>query len=75
MELYVNKTIDLNKISKKYYIHIWRLHYQIYIPSINSKKKIITKEVVKTYFGELEPKEQFFYLNFTGENFTDIYVQ
>ena len=67
---YVRKEVDLTttEISKKYYIHIWRLHHQIYIPSLKTaEKKKITIGVVKRYFDELEPRLQLYYLNYVDK--------
>jgi len=67
---YVRKEVDLTttEISKKYYIHIWRLHHQIYIPSLKTaEKKKITIGVVKRYFDDLEPRLQLYYLNYIDQ--------
>jgi len=64
---YIRKEVDMetSEISKKYYIHIWRLHHQIYIPSLRTgEKKVITKKVVKEYLDAMEPRLQFYYLNY-----------
>lgn len=51
-------------IAKKYFIHASRIHHQIFLPSINEEKKIITRKVVKEYFDNLTPNEILYYLNY-----------
>jgi len=67
---YIRKEVDLTtaEISKKYFVHIWRLHHQIYIPSLKTgEKKKITFGIVKQYFDELEPRLQLYYLNYVDK--------
>ena len=73
--VYIRKEMDYekNRISKKYLIHIWRLHHQIYIPSLRryyeseerdpTKIKKITVNEVKKYLDGLEPRLQLYYLH------------
>jgi len=52
-------------ICNNYAIHIYRLHHDVYIPSIHSKKKIIiTKDIVNEYINKLEPSEIMYYLQY-----------
>lgn len=59
---YVKK--NSSRISKKYFIHISKIHHNIYLPSLNSSegKKIITRKVVQEYFDNMTPGEILHYL-------------
>jgi len=65
---YVTKYIQKNNIapiSKKYNIHVWRLHHQMYLPSLSTgSTQIITRHVVKQYFDEMEPRSMLYYLHY-----------
>jgi hypothetical protein len=60
--VFVKKMVSLDKIRDKYYIHIWKLHHQIYIPNIKTAKKITIREV-KKYIDSYEPHLQLYYMN------------
>jgi hypothetical protein len=51
-------------ISKKFFIHASKIHHQIYLPSLNEGRKIISRKVVKEYFDAMKPSEIIFYLNY-----------
>jgi hypothetical protein len=65
---YIHKK-NMVPISKKYHVHIWRLHHQIYLPSLSQElnkgsKRIITRYAVKQYFDEMEPRSMLYYLHY-----------
>ena len=48
---YVKRTGEI--ISKTYMTHVYRLHHEIYLPSLNTGKRcVITLEVVREYWNE-----------------------
>jgi len=60
---YVQKRGKEVVIPKHIFSHICKLHLDVYLPSKTTETQvIITKSVVKAYFDDLLPKEQFFYL-------------
>ena len=68
---YMLKYVESSKtyISPKYLVHIDKLHYNIYLPSLSSKKQHITKDIVKKYVENMEPSELFFYLNYDNRQY------
>ena len=53
------------KISKKYSSHIYKIHHELYLPSLNTDTPIIVKRrVVKEFFDNLEPREMIYHLNY-----------
>lgn len=62
---YVCKSIQEKDISKKYWYHVYKLHKNIYLPSLKKKNPvIITKRVVRDYFNSYEPHQLLYYLSF-----------
>lgn len=64
------------KISKKYFPLIYRLHHEVYLPSLQKGEKIIMRlsEIAK-YIGNLEPSELIYYLNYhIEENVEDMKI-
>lgn len=57
-EYYIKK--NKTQIAKKYFIHVAKLHHEVYIPL----KKIITLNIVKEYFDNMTPKEVYMYINY-----------
>lgn len=56
-------------ISKKYFVHVAKIHHNIFIPSLSQRidggeKLIITRNVVKNYFDAMSPSEILYYLNY-----------
>jgi hypothetical protein len=57
-------------ISKKYFVHVAKIHHNIFIPSLTQsingtgEKLIITRHVVKNYFDAMNPSEILYYLNY-----------
>tara|TARA_Y100000816_G_C26108210_1_gene589896 strand:- start:1526 stop:2746 length:1221 start_codon:yes stop_codon:yes gene_type:complete len=61
---YVKKQGKQVTIPKNIFPHIYKLHYNVHIPSIaQGEKIIITKKVVSDWFNALEPKEKLFFIN------------
>jgi hypothetical protein len=53
------------QISKKYSPHIYKIHHELYLPSLQTEEPIIIKRiVVKEYFDNLEPREMIYHLNY-----------
>jgi len=53
------------KISKKYSPHIYKIHHELYLPSLQTEEPLIIKRrVVKEYFDNLEPREMIYHLNY-----------
>lgn len=53
------------KIAKKYFSHIYKIHHELYLPSLQSETKLIVKRrVVQDYFERMEPREMLFHLNY-----------
>jgi len=53
------------QISKKYSPHIYKIHHEVYLPSLQTETPIIVKrKVVKEYFEKLEPREMIYHLNY-----------
>jgi len=66
---YVQKRGKQIRIPAHIMPHIWKLHFETHIPSVQrGEKKIITKQVVKEYFDSMLPKEKWYYLNQCGNN-------
>jgi hypothetical protein len=61
---YVNKQGKKAPIPKNIFKHIYKLHHDIYLPSLNHHQKmIITRQVVSHYFISMEPKEMLYHVN------------
>jgi hypothetical protein len=55
---------DKRPIDKKYFVHIAKIHHDVYLPSLASgTKKIITYNVIREYFEKMEPCEILFHIN------------
>jgi hypothetical protein len=52
------------KIEKKYFIHVSKIHHNIFIPSLSQIKKIINRKAVKEYFDAMNPHELVYYMNY-----------
>jgi len=62
---YIKKTIS--HVSNKYMPHIYRIHHNVYLPSVNENKtKIITIAEVYKYFDDLDIGELLYALNYDG---------
>ena len=63
LSYYIQKTGE--KIEKKYFYHLYRIHHNIYLPSVNSKnKKIMNKSEIYNYFENYDPIQQLYFLNY-----------
>lgn len=64
---YVQKRGKQIRIPAHIMPHIWKLHFETHLPSVQrGEKKIITKQVVREYFDSMLPKEKWYYLNQCG---------
>ena len=60
---YVNKQGKYVQIPKNIFKHIYRLHQEVYLPSLNTPTKIIiTRQIVCDYFNSMEPKEMLYHI-------------
>jgi hypothetical protein len=68
IEFYVLKNRrETNRIPKHYFVHAARIHHNIYLAqnedgTTPEKRKIITKETVKTYFEQFTPSKIFYFI-------------
>ena len=61
---YVQKRGKQIRIPAHIMPHIWKLHFETHLPSVQrGEKLIITKTVVREYFNNMLPKEKWYYLN------------
>lgn len=65
---YIKKEAELKTYPSKYRTHMYKLHHEIYLPSIAEKKIAITKQVVINYINELQSAHQMYVLNFDLRN-------
>jgi hypothetical protein len=62
LSYYIKK--ESKQIDKRYFIHVSKIHHEIYLPSLaTNEKKKITHRVVREYFDKFEPGEVLYYLN------------
>uniref|UniRef100_A0A6C0DPQ7 Uncharacterized protein n=1 Tax=viral metagenome TaxID=1070528 RepID=A0A6C0DPQ7_9ZZZZ len=62
---FVKKNIRKEDLTTKYIYHIYKLHHEIYLPSLSSvDKRKITKPVIREYFQNFEPHQILYYLNY-----------
>ena len=59
---YVLKQPQESPIPKKYFIHVSRIHHNIYIPSLSTMRVIITRKVVENYFENMTAGELMHYM-------------
>lgn len=54
------------RIDKAIFHHIYKLHHEKYIPSIQNggEPLIITRKIVADYFNAMEPKEKLYHVNY-----------
>jgi hypothetical protein len=63
-KLYIYKLIDKEDIELKYFTHIYKIHHNVFLPSLkNEKKQKIYKKTVRKYFDSMEPRELLFFLS------------
>jgi hypothetical protein len=52
------------KEENEYFSHIYKIHHNIYLPSLVKKEPVVIKrKVVKDYFNSVEPRELLYFLN------------
>ena len=57
------------QVAKKFFVHAYKIHHNIFLPSLNNgEKKIITRDVVKEYVDNLDPGEILYYINYDMKN-------
>jgi len=61
-EYYILKQPSINPIPKKYFIHVSRIHHNIYLPSLESGRIVITHKVVENYFNSMSSGELMHYM-------------
>lgn len=61
---YVQKKGKQVQIPKNIFNHIYKLHFDVHLPSLQEGEKvIITKKVVADYWNNMEPKEKLYFIN------------
>jgi len=64
IDRYIRKIVVVGGVLKQYMPHIWRLHHNVYLPSVaNGSKTVIEYVMVENYMLSLEAKEIIHYLN------------
>jgi hypothetical protein len=64
LSMYVFK--EKMEISPNYYSHIYKIHHMIYLPSLKkrpSERVKITRNIIKEYFYNMEPRELLYIFN------------
>jgi hypothetical protein len=65
---YVQKKGKDVRIPKNIFPHIYKLHFDVHLPSIEiGNKVIVTKQIVADYWNKMEPKEKLYYISKTPE--------
>ena len=59
---YVLKQPPQAPIPKKYFIHVSRIHHNIYLPSLATGRVVITRNVVENYFNSMSAGELMHYM-------------
>ena len=63
LSFYIQKNGE--RINKKYFYHIYKIHHEFYLPSLNTEsKKIMNKSEIYNYFETYDPIQQLHYLNY-----------
>jgi hypothetical protein len=59
------------RISKKYFPHIYKIHHELYLPSLQTETSlIIRRRVVQEYFEAMEPREILYHLNYDKRQYS-----
>ncbi len=62
---YIKKRGKQVRINKSIFSHIFKLHHEVYLPSIETgEPTIVTRKVVSEYFNAMEPKEKLYHVNY-----------
>lgn len=62
LSFYIQKNGE--KVNKKYFYHVYRIHHNIYLPSLKETKKVMNKGEIYNYFETYDPIQQLYYLNY-----------
>lgn len=62
LSFYIQKTGE--KINKKYFYHVYKIHHNVFLPSLKETKKIMNKGEIYNYFENYDPIQQLYYLNY-----------
>ena len=63
---YVQKRGKQVRIPSNIFPHIYKLHFDVHVPSLSEGEKIIvTKKVVSDYINAMQPKEKLYFINKT----------
>ena len=54
------------RINKSIFHHIYKLHHEVYLPSIESggEPAIVTRKIASDYFNAMSPKEKLYHVNY-----------
>ena len=73
---YVKKQGKEIRIPKPIFRHIFKLHHEIHLQSIQTESPIIiTHKVVADWFNSMEPKEQLYHLNYKNREYQQSAIQ
>ena len=62
---YIKKRGQQVRINKNVFHHIFKLHHEVYLPSVEAgEQTIVTRKVVTEYFNAMEPKEKLYHVNY-----------
>lgn len=62
---YIKKRGQQVRINKYVFHHIYKLHHEVYLPSVEAgEPTIVTRKVVSEYFNGMEPKEKLYHVNY-----------
>lgn len=62
---YIKKRGQQVRINKNVFHHIFKLHHEVYLPSVEAgDPTIVTRKVVSEYFNGMEPKEKLYHVNY-----------
>ena len=62
---YIKKRGKQVRINKSIFHHIFKLHHEVYLPSVEAgEPTIVTRKVVSEYFNSMEPKEKLYHANY-----------
>jgi hypothetical protein len=58
-DVYIYKTRDPDTVDSADFTHVYKLHHNVYLPSLCSGSKLrkVYKKTVRKYFDEMEPRE------------------
>lgn len=69
---YIKKMGKSVRINKSIFTHIYTLHNNYYIPTIdNEYRTIITRDVVSNYYNAMTPKEKLYHVTYKTREYTN----